>query len=115
VICIECARFKEMSPFWASLFDHLKDCGRNATIFIITLGCLFVLIVVVAIICANNLQQYLVRALPVLALLPLAWTWSAFRLARRRRHESNSRHPLSQDELRVARSKLTKVRSPRRS
>ena len=100
-----------MSPFWASLFDHLKECGRNATLFIITLGCLFILLIAVAIVCANNLQQYLVQALPAVALLLLGWTCAVFRRGRCQRAEPHHRNPLSEDELRAARSKLTKNRS----
>jgi len=97
-----------MSPFWASLFDQLKDCGRNATLFIITLACLFVLLMVVAMICVNGLQQYLIYALPLVILFLLRWSWNAVRRARRSRNDPSVNRPLSDHELRVARSKLTK-------
>src|SRR5882724_11458035 len=99
-----------MSPFWAGLFDQLKDCGRNATLFVITLGGLFVLLVVLAFICAKGLQEYLFYALPLAGMFLLRWTWNAVRRARRGRNDPGLNRPLSDDELRVARSKLTKPR-----
>src|SRR5436190_13248737 len=71
-----------MSPFWASFFDQLRGCGRNATLFILTLGCLFILLVVVAIIYANDFQRYLIAALPAAGLFVMVWIWNTLRRAR---------------------------------
>ncbi|PYJ00162.1 MAG: hypothetical protein DME25_21380 [Verrucomicrobia bacterium] len=95
-----------MSPFWNSLFEHVKDCGRDATLFLITLAGLLGALVGVAIICLNDWAEYVVRALPVLGLFAVIWAFLAIRRARARRRQRLQRKPLSDDELRVARSKL---------
>jgi hypothetical protein len=97
-----------MGPFWSSLFEHLKDCGRNATLFILTLGGLLVLLCLVAIICSTELHKYLLPGLPAIGVLALAWVGVVIRRARARRRQRLERSPLSRDELRVARSKLMK-------
>jgi len=100
-----------MGPFWSSLFDHLKHCGRNATLFIFTLGGLLALTVLAAIICDTQLHKYLLPALPGIILLALAWVGLVIRRARARRRQRLERSPLSRDELRVARSKLMNDRN----
>jgi hypothetical protein len=97
-----------MGPFWTSLFEHLKGCGRNATLFIATLGGLLVLLCLIAIICSTELYKALLPGLPVVGLLAAAWMIVAIRRARARRRDRLERSPLSRDELRVARSKLVK-------
>jgi hypothetical protein len=100
-----------MSPFWGSLFGHLRDCGRNASLFMFALaGCLGVLAVCAGV-CQSELSRFILPALPWLGLLGLGWVCLAIRRARVRRHERLPRAPLSDDELRVARSKL---QNPRR-
>lgn len=95
-----------MSPFWTSLFQYLKHCGRNATLFIIALAGIVVLSALVAIIQANELEQYLIYVLPPLAIGALIWVWVTLRRACRRRRERVTRQPLSANELRAALSKL---------
>lgn len=102
-----------MSPFWISLFDNLKDCGRNATLFIVTLGAIIFGLVVVLVMCMNDLHQYITPALPVASGLVMVWACVAFRRARARRRERLRYSRLSDDELRVARLKLIKSRSVR--
>ena len=104
-----------MGPFWSSLFDHLKHCGRNATLFILTLAGLLVLTALAAVICDTHLHKYLLPVLPGVILLAAAWVGVAIRRARARRRERLHRSPLSRDELRVARSKLMKDRKAKSS
>src|ERR1039458_4670406 len=120
-----------MSPFWSSLFSQLRDCGRNATLFVFALaGCLGVLVLAI-IVCQSELLRFILPVLPGLGLLAVAWVcvairrrpvlpglgllavaWFcvAIRRACVRRRERLLRSPFSDDELRVARLKLRKPR-----
>jgi hypothetical protein len=98
-----------MDPFWASLFEHLKHCGRSATLFILALAGLWFFLAVV--IYAANLHEYLLPELPGIVLLAAAWEGVVNRRARARRRGRLHYSPLSRDELCVARSKLKKDRS----
>lgn len=95
-----------MSPFWNSLFDHLRGCGRNATIFMLALAGFFGLLIAAATIYQTRIWQYVVPALPAIGLV-----WACKAIQRARRPERLQRSPLSCDELRVARSKLVKARN----
>ena len=97
-----------MGPFWSSLFEHLKHCGRGGTVFMLTLAGLVVLAALGAIICNTQLYKYLLPVLPGIILLGVAWVVVAIRRARAQRRERLHHSPLSRDELRVARSKLMK-------
>ena len=97
-----------MSPFWSSLFSQLRDCGRNATLFVFALaGCLGVLVLAI-IVCRSELLRFVLPVLPGLGLLAVAWVCVTIRRARVRRRERLLRVSLSDDELRVARLKLRK-------
>ena len=100
-----------MGPFWNSLFEHLKHCGRSATLFLLTLAGLFILLLLVSIIYAAQLHKYLLPALPVIVVLAVVWVGGVIRRARARHRERLHYSPLSRDELRVARSKLVKDRN----
>ena len=95
-----------MSPFWGSLFQYLRHCGRDATLFIVALIAFGGLCVVAAIIQVHGLQEYLIYVWPPLVIVALVWACIAIRRARARRRERLHRQPLSQDELRAALSKL---------
>jgi len=97
-----------MSPFWTSLFDHLKDCGRNAALFLVTLAGLFGVLLLAVILCENDRYKYLVPALPVIGVFAVVRASLAIRRVRACRRERSRYPPLSGDELRVARSKLMK-------
>ena len=100
-----------MSPFWGSLFEHLRGCGRSATLFLFALAGFLGLVVLLAIIaCQSELRQFILHALPWLSLPVAAWICVAIRRACVRRRERLLRSPLSDDELRVARLKLRKPR-----
>jgi membrane protein implicated in regulation of membrane protease activity len=106
-----------MSPFWASLFDGLKDRGRNATVFIIALGVFFACVFIAAGIAENiasssDIYDYAKPALRCLVVLAVFLLCLAIRQAfsrRKRRRPNFSR--LSSDELAKARSKLLKDRN----
>ncbi|MGA9452167.1 MAG: hypothetical protein WBW41_12580 [Verrucomicrobiia bacterium] len=87
-----------MSPFWNNLYDSFKD-RRYAALFLFALGA-FVLSPVL---------------LSVMALYGLSRGVSAFRHTRAKRRNKWRYAPLSRDELRVARSKLVKVQSLKKS
>ena len=99
-----------MSPFWTSLFTHLRDCGRNATLFMFALaGCLGVL-ALCALACQSEFRRFVLPALPWLCIFPVAWICLVIRRARLRRRDRLQRAALSDDELHKARSKLLKPR-----
>ena len=102
-----------MNHFWASLFEHLKGCGQNATLFLVALAGVFGLVVVAAVIVESELRQYVIPALPWLGIFPAAWICHAIRRARARRRARLLQSPLSEDELSKARSKLQRRRYAR--
>lgn len=104
-------RFHDMGPFWKSLGEDLKDRGRNPMVFIIAVAVFFGLDGLIAIINETGLTQYVTSSLPWMGVLAVVWAGTAIRRARARRRERLQHPPLSCDELRVARSKLVKVRN----
>jgi len=100
-----------MGPFWTSFFEHLKDCGRNAAVFYLALAGVFLSLIAGLIIYETGLYRYLIRAAPFMGFFVLAWTVLAIRRLRERRRQRWQFQKLSEDELRVARSKLRKDRS----
>src|ERR1035438_7305025 len=97
-----------MSPFWGSFFGHLRDCGRNATLFMFALAGFFGVLALCAIVCQSEFRRFVLPVLPGLGLLAAAWICVVIRRACMRRRERLLRSPLSDDELRVARLKLQK-------
>jgi hypothetical protein len=95
-----------MNHFWANLFEHLKGCGQNATLFLVALAAFLGLVLVAAIAIHSELRQYLVAALPWLGLLLVVWSCRALIRARTRRRERLPHAPLSDDELAKARRRL---------
>ena len=79
----------------------------------ITLAGLLILLVLIVIICENNLQNYVIRALPGVGIFAVVWAGVSIRRARARRRERLGYQPLSFDEIRKARTKLAKDRSRR--
>jgi hypothetical protein len=100
-----------MSSFWTSFFEHLKDCGRNATLFIVTLAVLLGLLPLAGVLFDQDRLKNLLPAVPVVGLFALLWAGLAIRRLRVRRRERWQCLPLSGDELRVARSKLKRSRT----
>ena len=95
-----------MNAFWGSLGEHLKDCGRNATLFLLSLAGIFGLLIFVAWILQTSLRDSLVYALPLAGFFLLLWLGVAIRRTFFRRHERSKYSRLSSDELAKARSKL---------
>ena len=100
-----------MGPFWTSFFEHLKDCGRDATLFMMALAGFIGVLVIVVILEATRLREYFVQAALILFLLVLVRLGLFVRRFRARRRERLHFPPLSRDERRVARSKLVKDRN----
>ncbi len=94
-----------MNPLW-----NTWRCRRNANFFMFSLAGFFGLLIVIAIIHHNDLDQYVAPVLTALGLLMTVWTGQAIRRLREYQRERLPRSPLSHDELRVARSKLMKDR-----
>ena len=103
-----------MNFFWGNVFEYFKD-RRGAAIFFATLLALFGALIVGSIlyhiICAYNLQDYLVYSLPGVAVILMAWIGSSIARARVRRRNRYKCSPLSRDELSKARSKLMRIKS----
>lgn len=100
-----------MGPFWTSFFEHLKDCGRDATVFMMALAGFIAVLVIVALLESTRLREYFGQAALVLFLLTLVRLVFLVRRFRARRREYPRFPPLSRDERRVARSKLVKDRN----
>jgi hypothetical protein len=100
-----------MGPFWTSFFEHLKDCGRDATLFMMALAGFIAVLVILAILESTWLREYFLQGALVLLLFVLIRFALLVRRFRARRRERLRFPPLSRDELRVARSKLVKDRN----
>ena len=101
-----------MNHFWTSFFAHLKDCGRNATLFMIALPGVFGLMLLIAALYQNHLENYLFGVVSVIGFFMLTWAIAGVVRERARRRERLSGSPLSLDEMRKARAKLTKSSGP---
>jgi hypothetical protein len=99
-----------MSSFWGSLFEHLRDCGRNATLFLIALAGIGLVLLAGLILSEFDVLERVTEVWPLLAAIAAAWIFLTIRRALRRHRERIRFPPLSCDELRVARSKLMRDR-----
>jgi O-antigen/teichoic acid export membrane protein len=65
-----------MNSFWDNLYDKFKD-RRYGILFVLTLlafvGLLILAVIIVAILCESNWEDYFLDALPGIGLLALAW------------------------------------------
>jgi hypothetical protein len=100
-----------MNPFWTSFFEHLRDCGRDATLFLMALAGFVGLLVIIAILETTALREYFLQAALVALLFTLVRLALLLRRFRARRRNPLRFPPLSRDERRVARSKLVKDRA----
>jgi len=100
-----------MNYFWGSLGEHLKDCGRNATLFLLSLAGIFGLLICIACVLQTSLRDSLVYALPLAGFFLLLWLAVAIRRTFFRRDKRSKYSRLSSDELAKARSKLVKNRN----
>ncbi len=96
-----------MSPFWGEFFRELRGRGRNATIFIIALGAVLVLTCIGVAIYSSELRIPIIVFTSGPMIFYVTVRWRRFRKLRARARLLQPLGPLSRDELRVARSKLT--------
>ena len=100
-----------MNYFWGNVFEYFKD-RRVAAVFFGTLlalgGLLIAGLVLYQVICAYELQNYIVYSLPGVAIIFAAWIGRCVAQARARAKERYKISPMSRDELNKARSKLLK-------
>ena|SRR5690242_13689406 len=103
-----------MDAFWRGFSDRLQHCGRSGLLFFFTLLAIFSSLILSAILYHSDLWDHLPKSLPFLAapvlLALLFWLLLVSRHHRAISRPSPETHPLSRDELRVARSKLMKNR-----
>jgi len=98
-----------MNPFWKTFFEELKERGHNASLFVFTLLCVSVVLIITTS-CRIRLD-HVMAFLPGLGVFAAAMVCVAWRRKRKRQRERAPIGPLSCDELRVARSKLTRDRN----
>src|SRR5688572_3814738 len=97
---------QDLKPLWTTW-----RCRSNANLFILSSVGFFASLVFIAILIRTGIHQYLLPALPVVAIyfaIGTVRTWRRMRALRKQRPECG---PLSRDELRKARSKLVKDRN----
>ena len=97
-----------MSPFWSGFFDQLKDCGKNATLFLAIMATLVGVAVLSVVLAGKSFAPEITPALPGIAFLAVLRVWCVIRRDRLARRQRLSFPRLSDDELRVARSRLTR-------
>jgi len=101
-----------MSPFWAGLFENLQGRGRNAALFVVALPTLLITTLIALKVPDEVFRDYLLPALPWVALVAVLWAIRAFLRIRARHRERLGRSALSLEEMRKARSKLVKCQTP---
>ena len=102
-----------------NLYDTFKDRRYGALFFgtfLVLMGLLALGLMMVAIIGRRDLPADLLQVLPGVGLLVVALVWRRVRQERARQRRERLQHgPLSRDELRVARSKLMKDQTQKKS
>jgi fumarate reductase subunit D len=101
-----------MSPFWGSFFENVRGRGRSATLFLVVLAILFLALLVGMIPSSQDLLQFADAVIAMVVVFLVVWFCLAANKARARNRDGSFQHPLSRDELKVARSKLTRRKSP---
>lgn len=100
-----------MNYFWGNVFEYFKD-RRYAAVFFGTLaalvGTLIVGSILYSVVCAYELQDYIVYSLPGVAIVLFTWIGSGIAKARARARDRYKISPMSRDELNKARSKLVR-------
>jgi len=106
-----------MKSFWEESYDSVKD-RRYGMLFFATLLVFFGTIIlgaaIYALMSANDLQQFIVPALPGIGIFLIALSWWGIRRMRKRRQETLKYAALSRNELANARSKLKNNTKPMR-
>jgi hypothetical protein len=103
-----------MNSFWSNLYDSFKD-RLYGGLFLSTILAFIASLVLGAVIGFFNLQIYFPYMLLGIGLLVAIQIWRCLRRARAERKKRLQHSPLSRDELRVARSKLLKGQSLKKS
>lgn len=99
-----------MGPFWYHFFEQLRQCGRNATLFLLVLPLICALLSLGVALYVTGWYQYLWPGLAFLGVFGFYRCAIAVRRARARRGLRSQFSPLSEIELRRARAKLQKKR-----
>jgi hypothetical protein len=94
-----------MSPFWNGFCEHFKNCGRNGAIFVAALAAFFGVLVVGAVLRHENLIPDFSKMLVAISIVTAFSVCVALRRARLARTRLRF-PPLSDHDLRVAKSKL---------
>jgi len=97
-----------MNFFWSSFFGHLQGCGRSATWFLVTLGGLFVFLIVSAWAIETGHGDSIAAALITAAVCFTILLGVAIRRAIVWSRDCLKLTKLSDDELSKARAKLAK-------
>ena len=106
-----------MKSFLAESYDGAKDRRYGVLFFGTLLGFVGAVVlggIIYSIIGADNFKNYVVPALPGIAILLVLSGWMSVRRAWKRRRERLENAALSRDELAKARSKLRTSMSPPR-
>lgn len=90
---------------WHAFCEHLKDCGRNGTLFALALGLMLAL---------ASLGTHGLLALLCLLALGVAWVIIAVAAQRDKFERLGKLPPLPENDLRAARAKLSPQRVRRR-
>lgn len=98
-----------MGEFWSSFFEHIRSCGKSATLFLISLACLAIAVALAALIFLTPVHDYILPALPFVGIAVVVRLVISIRRARERRRLRTEFGPLSDNELRRARAKLRKA------
>ena len=102
-----------MNSFWHGFTEHFKSCGRDATLFLITLGGMFALLIVTAIVMQTVPRGAITYGLALAAGLLLLRLVVVLRRAILAGRQRTKRMQLSSDELAKTRSKLVKQQNRR--
>jgi hypothetical protein len=94
-----------MSPFWSGFCEHFRNCGRNGAIFVAALAAFFGVLIVGVIFRHENLIPEFPKVLAAILIFTMIWVGVALRRARLARTRLRF-PPLSDHDLRVAKSKL---------
>ena len=101
-----------MNCFWSGFFGQLRECGRGATWFLVTLGGLFVLLVMTALAIQSGHEKEVIGIAAVGGVLLACHVAKVIRRAILWRRHRLKFPQLSRDELNKARSKLMKRSKP---
>jgi hypothetical protein len=97
-----------MNAFWFGFFTQFRDCGRSAAWFLVTLGGMFVALVLIAWAVDHGHGDSIVAGIGVTGLVLICFLAAAIRRALRDRRHHLKFPGLSEDEVKKARAKLAR-------